>query len=53
MGICFSYVYLQGWTGGENEKNKEYIWIWDEETVEKYEMMTKFVRKYLRTNGTK
>lgn len=41
------------WFTIENEKNKEYIWIWDEETVEKYEMMTKFVRKYLRTNGTK
>jgi hypothetical protein len=41
------------WCKVEEEKNKEYIWIWDYETVEKYEEMTRFLKKYLRLNKTK
>ena len=40
------------WCEIKKEKNKEYVWIWDFETVEKYEWMIKFLKKYLHTSKT-
>lgn len=41
------------WCTLRNEKNKEYSWIWDLETVERYEEMKKFFKKHLWFNKTK